>query len=168
MRIKFTTKTTFSFHKLGSSMKKMIEDFKEDTIKSEAGMMRSRLQRGATINGKMDKLRPVTLLTRSLRKQSIMKPPLNATGKLLNSIKERKHGISGKEYGHYHSEGFTTQNRPIIPSSKRVPKGHRKQQFNFKGKSIPARKWIHDDKTFMYNPKILKKFKRAIARNLKK
>ena len=162
-------KVTFDFGKLASSFKEMVADFKEQTILTESKKMTNRLKAGNTINGKMDKLSDAAKITRILRGHSPTSPPLNASGKLLNSIKVRKTGVSINKYGLHQSEGFVTQNNPVIPEGKKKPKGGlRKRRFNFAGKTIPPRKWIHDDETFKYDKRVLNAFMKKIGKALKK
>ena len=169
MLVKLQTETTFDFDKLHKSIKNIINKFQEETINKESEAMQSRLQKGQTINGKMDGLSDVAKVTRILRGHSPTSPPLNASGALTRSIKPRKTGISGKEYGIHHNFGFTTKNRPLIPEGNKKPKGGlRKRVFNFKGKKIPARQFMHNDNTFVYDEKIINNLFKAIRKNLKK
>ena len=147
----------------------MISDLKQESINLEAEAMQKRLQKGETIHGRMDGLSDAAKVTRILRGQNPSAPPLNASGALTRSIKPRKQGISGKEYGIHHNFGFTTKNNPLIPEGNKKPKGGlRKRVFNFKGKKIPARQFIHNDNTFKYDEKVVSKFFKAIRKALKK
>ena len=167
--MKLQIKTTFDFGKLASSMKKLTNEFKEQVILTESKNMVNRLKTGRTIDGAMDKLSDAAKITRILRGHSPTSPPLNASGKLLNSIKVRKTGVSINKYGLYQSQGFTTQNNPVIPEGNKKPKGGlKKRQFKFAGKSIPARQWLHTDETFKYDMKIYNGFIRKIRKALKK
>ena len=167
--VKLQIKTTFDFGKLANKTRDIIDNFKQDTIATESATMKKRLESGSTITGKMKALSDVAKITRILRGQSATSPPLNASGKLLNSIKVRKAGVSAKEYGLYQSQGFTTQNNPVIPEGNKKPKGGlRKRQFKFAGKTIPARQWVHTDETFKYDKKIVDKFFKSIKKALKK
>ena len=167
--MKLQIKTTFDFGKLANKVKKLTDDFKEQTILTESKKMSNRLKSGKTIIGAMDKLSDAAKITRILRGHSPTSPPLNASGKLLNSIKVVKTGVSINKYGLYQSEGFTTQNYPVIPEGKKKPKGGlRKRQFKFAGKSIPARKWLHNTETFKNDKKIVDKFFKSIGKALKK
>ena len=167
--MKLQIKTTFDFGKLATSIKQTVADFKEQTILSESKKMTKRLEAGRTISGTMKKLSDVAKITRILRGHSPTSPPLNASGKLLKSIKVIKTGISINRYGLYQSQGFTTQNNPVIPEGNKKPKGGlRKRKFKFAGKAIPARQWIHTDETFKYDMKIYKGFINKIRKALKK
>tara|TARA_Y100000310_G_scaffold88536_1_gene85551 strand:+ start:730 stop:1233 length:504 start_codon:yes stop_codon:yes gene_type:complete len=167
--VKLQIKTTFDFGKLASSMKKTTNDFKEQTILIESKKMANRLKTGRTIDGVMKGISDAAKITRILRGHSATSPPLNASGKLLNSIKVVKSGVSINKYGLYQSEGFTTQNNPVIPEGKKKPKGGlKKRQFKFEGKTIPARQWLHTDETFKYDKKIVDKFFKDISKALKK
>tara|TARA_Y100001938_G_scaffold18153_1_gene22428 strand:- start:664 stop:1173 length:510 start_codon:yes stop_codon:yes gene_type:complete len=169
LRPKLKIETTFDFGKLANSVKSTINEFKEETIKEESGQMSNRLKSGKTIDGQMKPLSEVAKITRILRGHNPSSPPLNASGKLLNSIKAKKTGISAKEYGVYHNRGFVTQNNPVIPEGNKRPKGGlRKRQFKFKGKAIPQRQWIHTNETFKYNNKLIKKMFDKFAKALKK
>ena len=167
--MKLQIKRTFDFRKLANKVKKLTEDFKEQTILTESKKMSRRLKAGRTINGTMDKLSDAAKTTRILRGHSPTSPPLNASGKLLNSIKVVKSGVSINKYGLHQSTGFTTQNNPVIPEGSKKPKGGlRKRKFQFAGKSIPARRWIHTDETFKYDKRILNAFMKRIGKALKK
>ena len=167
--MKLQVKTTFDFGKLAGSFKKIINDFKEETILAESKEMKKRLEAGNTITGKMDKLSDVAKITRILRGNSATSPPLNASGKLLNSIKPIKSGISIKKYGLHQSEGFETHNNPVIPEGNKKAKGGlRKRRFKFGGKTIPPRQWIHTDETFKYDKEVYNTFMGKIEKALKK
>ena len=167
--MKLQIKTTFDFGKLANKTKELIDNFKEQTILTESKKMSNRLKSGKTIIGAMDKLSDAAKITRILRGHSPTSPPLNASGKLLNSIKVVKTGVSINKYGLHQSTGFTTQNNPVIPGKgKKAKGGLRKRKFQFAGKSIPARKWIHTDETFKYDKRILTAFMKRIGKALKK
>ena len=167
--MKLQIKTTFDFGKLASKTKELIDNLKEQTILTESKEMSNRLKSGRTIDGTMKGISDAAKITRILRGHSPTSPPLNASGKLLNSIKVRKTGVSINKYGLYQSEGFTTQNNPVIPEGKKKPKGGlKKRQFKFAGKSIPARRWLHDSETFKNDKKIVDKFFKSIGKALKK
>ena len=167
--MKLQIRTTFDFGKLASKAKELIDNLKEQTILTESKEMSSRLKSGRTIDGTMKGISDAAKITRILRGHSPTSPPLNASGKLLNSIKVRKTGVSINKYGLYQSEGFTTQNNPVIPEGKKKPKGGlKKRQFKFAGKSIPARRWLHDSETFKNDKKIVDKFFKSIGKALKK
>ena len=167
--MKLQIKTTFSFSKLASKTKELIKELKEKTILEESEAMKKRLKDGNTITGGMKKLSDVAKITRILRGHNPSAPPLNASGKLLKSIKVKKTGISGKEYGIHQSRGFTTQNNPVIPGGNKKPKGGlRKRKFKFAEKEIPARQWIHNDGTFKYDKKVIGNFFKGLGKELKK
>ena len=167
--MKLQIRTTFDFGKLASKAKELIDNLKEQTILTESKEMSNRLKSGRTIDGTMKGISDAAKITRILRGHSPTSPPLNASGKLLNSIKVRKTGVSINKYGLYQSEGFTTQNNPVIPEGKKKPKGGlKKRQFKFAGKSIPARRWLHDSETFKNDKKIVDKFFKSIGKALKK
>jgi len=167
--VKLTITRTFDFNKLQKSMKNMISDLTQESIKKEAAQMKERLVSGKTISGSMKKLSDSAKVTRILRGQNPSAPPLNATGALTRSIKATNKGISGKDYAIHHNFGFTTKNNPLIPEGNKKPKGGlRKKVFMFKGKSIPARKFMHNESTYMYDKIIVENFFKAIRRNFKK
>ena len=164
--MKLQIKTTFDFGKLAGKVRGLVDTLKQDTIETESTAMKGRLEKGTTIHGsQMKGLSDVAKITRTLRGHNPSAPPLNASGKLLNSIKPKKTGVSGKEYGLFQNAGFITQNNPIIPKKGKA-KGRR--QFFFRGKDIPPRRWVHDDATFKYDKKIVDKFFKSIAKALKK
>ena len=167
--MKLQIRTTFDFGKLAGKVKDLVSDFKEQTILTESKEMSNRLKSGRTIDGTMKSISDAAKITRILRGHSPTSPPLNASGKLFNSIKVRKTGVSINKYGLYQSEGFTTQNNPVIPEGNKKPKGGlKKRQFKFAGKSIPARRWLHDSETFKNDKKIVDKFFKSIGKALKK
>ena len=94
--MKLQIKTTFDFGKLANSAKKLITDFREQTILTESKKMTNRLKAGRTIDGKMDGLSDAAKITRILRGDNPASQPLNASGKLLNSIKVKKTGKKKK------------------------------------------------------------------------
>ena len=168
--MKLKIETTFSFAKLLSKSKGLIKDLQTSTINAEAKRMKHRVKTGTTITkSKMDALSEVAKKTRILRGHNPTAPPLNASGKLLQSIKPRKTGISAKQYGVHHNRGFTTQNNPVIPEGSKKPKGGlAKKQFKFRGKRIPQRQWFHTDETFKLDQKIYNGFFKKIRKALKK
>ena len=167
--MKLQIRTTFDFGKLASKTKELIDNFKEQTILTESKEMTNRLKSGRAIDGTMKNISDAAKITRILRGHSPTSPPLNASGKLLQSIRVIKTGVSINKYGLYQSQGFTTQNNPVIPEGKRKPKGGlRKRQFKFAGKTIPPRQWIHTDETFKYDKKIYNSFIKKIHKALKK
>tara|TARA_Y100001963_G_scaffold116100_1_gene161264 strand:- start:1550 stop:2053 length:504 start_codon:yes stop_codon:yes gene_type:complete len=162
-------KTTFDFAKLASKSKQLIKEFKEKTILTESNAMKKRLQSGMTINGQMDEISDVAKITRILRGHNPSAPPLNASGRLLKSIKPIKSGVSVKKYGLHQSEGFTTKNNPVIPEGNKKPKGGlKKRQFKFAGKKIPSRKWIHSSETFKNDKGVVNDFFKDLRKALKK
>jgi len=168
--MKLKIKTNFSFQKLSSSFKKIRNNLIESSVVEEAIQMRKRLSAGKTVSGSpMEQIKDSTRLVRSLRKQPIGNPPLNASGALKNSITAQKKGINFKKYGIYHNEGYRVTTNPIIPSKgKSVPSGHKRKKFFFKGKSVPARQWIHDDKTYSVDKEIVNELFSEVNKALKK
>ena len=171
--MKLQIRTTFDFKKMFSKSKPLVADFLEGSINLEVKKMKSRIKKGQQIRGAMKKIRPVTKITRILRGQNPSAPPLNGSGRLLNSIKGRKQGISAKEYGYYHNYGFTTKNNPIIPKKGRGKGKLKRRQFFF-GKSkkggnrIPARRWFHDNNTYKYDKYLVRSFLRQLTRGIRK
>ena len=148
----------------------MVANFKEQTILTESKKMQNRLKSGKTVDGSpMQGLSDAAKITRILRGHNPTASPLNASGKLFNSIKPIKSGVSINKYGLYQSQGFTTQNNPVIPEGNKKPKGGlKKRQFRFAGKSIPSRKWVHDDTSFKYDKRVLNALMKKIGKALKK
>ena len=167
--MKLQIKTTFDFGKLANKTKKLVDNLVNNAISGESQKMKDRISSGSTITGKMKKLEKSTIETRKLRGISGT-TPLNATGALLNSIKPTPKGISAKEYGSYHNTGFVTKNRPVIPDSPVYSGkgGKDSTKFNFAGKTIQPRKWMHDSKTFKNDKKVVDKFFQDIGKALKK
>jgi len=158
--VKLQIRTTFDFGKLANKAQNIVDKFVTNAISGESKQMKNRISSGSTLTGKMKALTKSAKETRKLRGISGT-TPLNATGALLNSIKPTPKGISAKEYGSWHNIGFVTKNRPIIPDKGGV-------RFNFAGKTIPARRWMHDSETFKNDKKIVDKFFKDIGKALKK
>ena len=168
--MKLQVKTTFDFGKLANRTQKLVDDLIQKTVVGESKAMKNRISSGSTITGKMDILKDSTMETRKLRGIS-GNTPLKATGALLNSIKPEKEGIKSKEYGYYQNTGFTTKNRPLIPDSpiySGKASGKNSKMFNFAGKTINPRKWLHDSETFKHDKKIIDGFFKKIGKALKK
>tara|TARA_Y100000310_G_scaffold13052_1_gene13389 strand:- start:377 stop:877 length:501 start_codon:yes stop_codon:yes gene_type:complete len=166
--MKITIKTTFDFGKLASRTPNLISGFIDKTAIGESKQMKKRISSGNTITGKMDALKASTLETRELRRIS-GSTPLKATGALLNSIKPIKNSVVAKEYGYWHNYAVTTKNRPFIPDSPIYSgKGKGSKSFNFTGKTIPPRRWVHDDSTFKNEKKIIEKFFKDFRNTLHK
>ena len=149
------------------------EEFSQELIKDEVEAMKDRVAKGTTITGAaMQPIENSTIGTRSIKNQSINSPPLNASGKLLNSIKAVKKGISLKKYGLYHSKGYTPKFIPTFLSQEIVKKAKKKRKIplvkNTKGIKVPARTFMHTSATFTINKKLLNKFIKGIHRALKK
>jgi len=158
--VKLQVKTTFDFGKLERKTKKLVDNIVTNATSSESKQMKDRISSGRTITGKMKPLEKSTIETRKLMGISGT-IPLNATGDLLDSIKPTPKGIWAKEYGSYQNTGFTTKNNPVIPKDGG-------ERFRFAGKSIPARKWLHDSETFKNDKKVVDKFFKDIGKALKK
>ena len=158
--MKLQIRTTFDFGKLASKAQNLVDNLVTNTISGESKQMKNRISSGSTITGKMKALTESAKETRKLRGISGT-IPLKATRALLNSIKPMPKGISAKEYGSYHNTGFVTKNNPVIPD-----KGG--ERFFFAGKTIPARRWLHDSETFKNDKKIVDKFFKDIGKALKK
>ena len=167
--MKLQIRPTFDFGKLASKAQNLVDSLVTNTISGESKQMKNRISSGSTITGKMKALESSSKETRKLRGISGT-TPLNATGALLNSIKPTPKGISAKEYGSYHNTGFVTQNNPVIPDSPIYSgkNGKGSKRFKFAGKTIPARKWLHDSETFKNDKKIVDKFFKDIGKALKK
>ena len=168
--MKLEIKTNFSFANLKKRYKKIQKEFITESINKEADKMKKRVATGTTVAGDaMEPIKDSTLLTRALMRQNIMTPPLNASGKLRNSIKATKTGVRFKEYGIYHNKEYTVKNDPIIPAKgKAVPKGMKRRKFFFKGTTVPARKWLHDTDSYRSDDKTLEKYYKKIKKALKK
>ena len=168
MILKITT--NFSFAKLKDKYKDIQKDFISESINKEAINMKKRVATGTTVSGTaMKPIQHSTVLVRSLNKHSMNTPPLNASGKLRNSIKATKTGVSFKKYGIYHNEEYTVKTNPVIPPKGRaVSKGLKKQRFYFAGKTVPARKWMHDTESYKADQKVLKNYFRRMNKALKK
>ena len=170
--MKFTIETTFDFAKLRLKMKDIVKKTVSETLKAEAVDMKDRIGTGTTIHGTpMEKIEKSATITRILRRQKATSPPLNASGKLYESIKARKGGISAAHYGEHHDTGFRTFNNPVIPKG-RTGGGLKKRKFTFNnngsGTAIPSRRWLHDNMTFRFNKRVIKKMWSRIANGLKK
>ena len=159
--------TTFSFKKLKKKYQSIEKDFISNQTDKEFEMMKRRIKSGISVEGRMNPISNVSKIVRSLNKQSIMKPPLNASGRLLKSITRTKTGIRMNKYGIYHNEGYKTNNTPVIPSTKGVPKGLKKRKYNFKGKTIPKRQFMHTTDTLQLNKEAVSIFFKNIAKYLR-
>ena len=168
--MKLEIKTNFSFANLKKRYKKIQKEFITESINKEADKMKKRVATGTTVTGAaMEPIKDSTVLVRSLNKHPISTPPLNASGKLRNSIKATKTGVRFKVYGIHHNKGYTVRNNPIIPAKgKAVPKGMRRRKFHFAGKTVPARKWLHDTDSYRSDEKSLEKYYKKIKKALKK
>ena len=168
--MKLEIKTNFSFANLKKRYKKIQKEFITESINKEADKMKKRVATGTTVTGAaMDGIKDSTILVRSLNKHPITTPPLNASGKLRNSIKATKTGVRFKEYGIYHNKEYTVKNDPIIPAKgKAVPKGMKRRKFFFKGTTVPARKWLHDTDSYRSDERSLEKYYKKIKKALKK
>ena len=145
----------------------------QELIKDEAKAMKQRVATGTTISGSpMQPIKNSTVLMRGIRNHSMNTPPLNASGKLLNSIKATKKGVSLKAYGVYQNDGYTPKKIPVGLSKQAVKKSKSKRSVFFKNNTknikVPARQFIHTDKTFTVRKKVLRKFLKGIHEALKK
>ncbi len=168
--MKLEIKSNFSFANLKKKYKEIQKEFITESINKEADKMKKRVATGTTVAGDaMEPIKDSTLLTRALMRQNIMTPPLNASGKLRNSIKATKTGVRFKEYGIYHNKEYTVKNNPIIPpKDKRGQKSLKRKVFFFEGKKVPARKWLHDTDSYRSDDKTLEKYYKKIKKALKK
>ena len=170
---KIFIETNFSFPKLVRQYKQLKEDMTQELIKDEAKAMKQRVATGTTVTGAaMKPIENSTVLMRSIRNQSMNTPPLNASGRLLKSIKATKKGISLKPYGVYQNDGYTPKKIPVGLSRQAVKKAKSKRGVFFKNNTknirVPARQFIHTDRTFTVRKKVLRKFLRGIHNALKK
>ena len=170
---KIEIETNFSFSKLVGRYKELKEEVMQDLIKREAETMKHKVATGTTVSGSpMQPIKDSTVLMRSIRKESINTPPLNASGKLLKSIKATKKGVSLKEYGVYQNDGYTPKKIPVGLSRQAVKKAKSKRGVFFKNNTknirVPARQFIHTDRTFTVRKKVLRKFLKGVHNALKK
>ena len=169
-------KSNFSFQKLAGKFRDIKQELLTDIIEEEAKDMKKRLASGTTVDGsKMQPIKDSTILTRSIRNQSINNPPLNASGRLLKSINATKRCISVKEYGSIQSSGYTPKKIPTRLASQAVKKAKTKRKVffvpNTKNIKVPARQFIHTSETFnslRRRKKIRKRLMRKIHKALKK
>ena len=150
---KIFIETNFSFPKLVRQYKQLREDITQELIKDEAKAMKQRVATGTTVTGAaMKPIENSTMLTRSINNHSINTPPLNASGRLLKSIRATKKGISVKEYGSIQSSGFTPKKIPHHLSRQAAKKSASKRRIAFKDNTknirVPARPFIHTEETF--------------------
>ena len=110
MDIKITT--NFSFNKLLSNLDKIINQYTEGFVKDSAEGTKQKIDKGV----KPD-IEKITKDIRTKRKQR-KTPPLKASGKLYNSIKQNKNHLEMIHYGFKHEEGFTTASDSMIPNKK--------------------------------------------------
>jgi len=150
---KILIETNFSFPNLVKKYKDIKKELRAEIIENEAKAMKQRVATGTTIDGtKMQPIKNSTMLTRSINNHSINTPPLNASGKLLRSIKATQKGISVKEYGSIQSSGFTPKKIPQYLSRQAAKKSASKRRIAFKDNTknirVPARPFIHTEETF--------------------
>tara|TARA_Y100000593_G_scaffold45744_1_gene86985 strand:- start:724 stop:1242 length:519 start_codon:yes stop_codon:yes gene_type:complete len=169
-------KSNFSFKKLVNKYKNIKQELFADIIEEEAKDMKKRLSTGTTVDGKkMQPIKDSTVLTRSIKNQSMNSPPLNASGRLLKSIKATKKGVSVKEYGSIQSSGYTPKKIPTHLSRQVIKRAASKRRIyfvdNVKKIKVPARQFIHTEETFnslRRRKKIRKRLIRKINQALKK
>ena len=110
MDIKRTT--NFSFGKLSSNLDKIINQYTEGFVKDSAEGTKQKIDKGV----KPD-INDITKNIRTKRKQR-RTPPLKASGKLYNSIKQNKNNLEMLYYGFKHEKGFITRPNSMIPNKK--------------------------------------------------
>ena len=170
---KIFIETNFSFPKLVSRYKQLQQDMTQELIKDEAKAMKQRVATGTTVTGAaMQPIKDSTVLMRGIRNHSMNTPPLNASGRLLNSIKATKKGVSLKTYGVYQNDGYTPKKIPVGLSKQAVKKAKTKRSVFFKKNTknikVPARQFIHSEETYGASKELLGKFVRGIHKALKK
>ena len=137
--MKISITSNFSFKKLASQIKSIIEEQSEVSMEGTATAMKNRLRKGLSPS-----LKPSTLKVRKLR-GIVGGKPLVATGNLLNSIRGTKDGVKMSEYGQYQHEGFTPKKIPVFKPKSDI--------YWFKenkgGVSVPARPFIFPDEKSM-------------------
>jgi len=159
--VKLQIRTTFDFGKLANKAQKIVDSLVTNAISGESQQMKKRISSGSTLTGKMKDVSKTTIDIRELRNSS-SKKPMYDTGKLHDSIKPKKQGISGYYYGTYHQNTHKT-----------VTNSFTKWYFmetgkNIANKTVPARRWMHDSETFKNDKKIVDKFFKDIGKALKK
>ena len=145
----------------------------QELIKDEAKAMKQRIATGTTVTGAaMQPIKNSTVLMRGIRNHSMNTPPLNASGKLLNSIKATKKGVSLKAYGVYQNDGYTPKKIPVGLSKQAVKKSKSKRSVFFKKNTknikVPARQFINTEATYGISKELLGKFIKGIHEALKK
>ena len=170
--MKVVIETNFSFSKLVSEYKDIRKDMVQESIQDEAQKMKERVSTATTITGSpMKPIKDSTVLMRGIRNHSMNTPPLNASGKLLKSIKAIKSGISINSYGIYQNDGYTPKKIPIGLSRQAVKKSKAKRgvffRNNTKNIKVPAREFIHNEATYGIDKKVLAKYLRSIHLALK-
>lgn len=169
--MKVKAEMNFSFAKLANNAKEIIDDFRQESINTEAEAMKKRITTSTDIEGK--KFAPIkdsTVLVRSLRNQPMSSPPLNATGRLAKSITPMKRGIRMKGYGIYHNTGYTPRLIPAFLAKERVKKSKKNIKFikNSKNIKVPKRQFAHTETTYGIDKELLSKLYKRINNNLKK
>ena len=159
--MKLQIKTTFDFGKLANKTQNIVDNFVNNTISGESKQMKNRLLSGSTIAGKMKDVSKTTIDIRELRNSS-SKKPMYDTGKLHDSVKPKKEGISGNYYGTYH------QNTHKTVTNKFTKWYFMETGKNIANKTVPARRWMHDSETFKNDKKVVDKFFKDIGKALKK
>ena len=170
---KIFIETNFSFPKLVRQYKQLREDMTQELIKDEAKAMKQRVATGTTVTGAaMKPIENSTVLMRSIRNQSMNSPPLNASGRLLKSIKATKKGVSLKTYGVYQNDGYTPKKIPVGLGRQAIKKAKSKRGVYFKPNTknikVPARQFINTEATYGISKELLGKFIKGIHKALKK
>ena len=164
--MKLQIKTTFDFGKLAGKIEKIMENYSTNYGKASVVGIKQAIETG--------KYEPLSDTTIDIRKKGISPnsgfiatgstKPLIHTSRLRDSIKYKKGGISGWDYGIYQNAGFKTKHNAFTG---RYFKETGKQLAN---QRVPARPFI--DKGIAIKTKeseeAFKKFTNALKRSLKK
>ncbi len=137
--MKLEIKTNFNFGRLAEKFKNIQNDYLSDFSAGSAESTKGSIDDG---------LQPLTDVTKQIRKIKGISgnTPLKATGKLYNSIKNKKNALVMEKYGIYHQEGFTPKKKPLVINKKVVTGQGGKPFFvNNTSVTVPARPFISID-----------------------
>jgi len=140
--MKLKISVNFDFGQLADKMDNLIGDYTSGYAKDSVKGSKEAINKGLQPH-----LEDSTETIRGKRDQPIS-PPLKATGKLYDSIRQEKNAITMEYYGFDHNKGFITKSNSMIPNKK-----------------VPARPFIQT--TAKNKDKLDKKFMQDIRKALR-
>ena len=128
-------KINFDFEFAAKNMKKIMSETKEQILPNVEKQLKDNIK-----NFKGKPISKTTQEVRMMRFNSSTKPLIDS-GRLLNSIKKTKTGISFKKYGLYQDEGYKIKSGHAFYAPSK--KASFKKLFKVGGATVPAREWLH-------------------------